>query len=413
MSNPRPRKKARRAVAVCAKVAAPLPPLPSLPLAALEHLLHFLPVASLQLLGATCTFLHQLIHGRTITTLEFPFTPSFLQELAAASTIDKKPLLRLTCYEASLPHISGLYSTWAKRMQMIAQVQLPLLDLSRLRELVLEPDLTVHHTLRPSSPVFVDVLTQVLTALAGQDSLRRVTRLGVPLASILASIKLDLLYAETRGTRVLNMLAGLLELDLIVRTKAELNQLGEGGDLMAHVRPVSLGIIVMPSVMITRKTVKEVANPWVEELVLTCPCLLQFRLRMAILRRVAVKTYSLPGEEACSLLATADLQPSLHRTGSCGVDVRSLWEGCPLLTKFNGIPLEVQGVIVVGWQRDIWWLRRNQLGKSYTEWMVGTKRAFHRDYRARGGELGLQAWARTRWSPRQLKLQAGLNYRQI
>ena len=103
MSSPRPRKKARRARSICVEVAARLPPLTSLPLAVLEHLLTFLPVTSLQLLASTCTFLHQLIHGRTITNLEFPFTPAFLQELTTALTIDKKPLLRLACHEANLP----------------------------------------------------------------------------------------------------------------------------------------------------------------------------------------------------------------------------------------------------------------------------------------------------------------------
>jgi len=412
MSIPRPRKKARRTVAVCRELA-PLPPLTSLPLAALEHLLLFLPVASLQLLGATCSFLHQLIHGRSITHLEFPFTPAFLQELAAAATIDKKPLLRLICCEASLPGTRGLYSTWAGKMQRIAEIQLPLLDLSRLRELVLVPDLTVPTWHRPSSHVFQDMFTKVLTTLAGQDRLRNVTRLEGPLASILTSIRFDLVPRPgpgTRESRVLDMLAGLLRLHLVVRTKAELIYLSERSLLMANIKPVTLAITVMPSVMITRKTVKEVASPWVEELAIHSPCLLQFRLRMAILRRV---TISCPPGETCSLVAASDPQPALHRSGSCGVDVRSLWEGCPLVITFNDIPLEVQGA-ASPWQRGgFWWVTRNHLGRSYKEWMVGTKRAFHRDYRAKGGELGLQAWAKTRWSPRQVKLQAGLNYRQI
>ena len=138
------------------------------------------------------------------------------------------------------------------------------------------------------------------------------------------------------------------------------------------------------------------------------PCLLQFRLRMAILRRVTVTS---PPGEACALLAASDPQPALHRAGGCGVDVRSLWEGCPLVTTFNGIPLEVQGV---GWSPEggegyrarggQLWVTRNHLGRSYREWMAGTRKAFHRDYRARGGQLGLQAWARTRWSPRQVTI---------
>ena len=413
MSSPRPRKKARRARSICVEVAAPLPPLTSLPLAVLEHLLTFLPVTSLQLLASTCTFLHQLIHGRTITNLEFPFTPAFLQELTTALTIDKKPLLRLACHEANLP------GTWRSTylVRLIAEIQLPMLDLTRLRELVLVPDLRVSARERSYSPMF----QAMLATLADQDRLGKVTRLEVPLASILASIRLDLLYAETRQPRVLDMLAKLLRLHLVVYTRAELNQLGEGGLLMAHIKPVSLAITVMPSVRITRKTVKEVTSPWVEELALHLPsvegeegaalhspCLLQFRLRMAVLRRVTVTS---PPGEACALLAASDPQPALHRAGGCGVDVRSLWEGCPLVTTFNGIPLEVQGV---GWSPEggegyrarggQLWVTRNHLGRSYREWMAGTKKAFHRDYRARGGQLGLQAWARARWSPRQVTI---------
>jgi len=412
MSNPRPRKKARRAVAVCAEVAAPLYPLTSLPLAALEHLLPFLPVASLQLLGATCTFLHQLIHGPTITTLEFPFAPSFLQELAAAATIDKKPLLRLAWQPRKL--LGSQVSTWAacqwaRKVEQISEIQLPMLDLSQLRELVLVPDFRLHTFPQGESLA----LTQILTSLAGLDKLRTVTRLEAPLDSILSSIQLDLMH-EAREMRVVAMLAGLIHLHMVVRTKAELNQLGQGPGfwpsvgLMAHVKTVSLAITVMPSVPITRKTVVEVASPWVEELVLHSPCLLQLRLRMALLKRV---TTSSPPGEACTLLDATDPQPFLHRSGSCGVDVRSLWEGCPLVTTFNGVTLEVQGVLSA-WHEGSWLVTRNHLGRSYKEWMVGTKRAFHRDYWAswRVGELGLQAWARTRWSPRQIKLKAGLNY---
>jgi len=427
MSSPRPRKKTRRARSIRVEVAAPLPPLISLPLAVQEHLLTFLPVTSLQLLASTCTFLHQLIHGRTITNLEFPFTPAFLQELTSAFTIDKKPLLRLTCHEANLPCTWHPYSRRARKVELIAEIQLALLDLTRLRELVLVPNLRVSAWVRSLSP---DMISDMLATLADQDRLGKVTRLEVPLASILASIKLDLLCAETRQARVLDMLARLLRLHLVVNTRAELNQLGEGSLLMAHIKPVSLAITVMPSVRITRKTVKEVTSPWVEELALHLPsvegeegaalhspCLLQFRLRMAILRRVTVTS---PPGEACALLAASDPQPALHRAGGCGVDVRSLWEGCPLVTTFNGIPLEVQGV---GWSPEggegyrarggQLWVTRNHLGRSYREWMAGTRKAFHRDYRARGGQLGLQAWARTRWSPRQVKLQAALNYGQI
>ena len=74
-------------------------------------------------------------------------------------------------------------------------------------------------------------------------------RLEVLLASILASIILGLQYAETRQARVLDMLARLLRLHLVVNTRAELNQLGEGSLLMAQ----------------------EVTNPWVEELALHLP----------------------------------------------------------------------------------------------------------------------------------------------
>ena len=66
-----------------------------LPLGVLERLQIFLDVSSLEKLGATCSFLHQLISGRNITTLDFPFSPTFVSELRRELVLEKKPLLRL------------------------------------------------------------------------------------------------------------------------------------------------------------------------------------------------------------------------------------------------------------------------------------------------------------------------------
>ena len=171
MSDTLPPSKRARMELVLASPAASMsaPPLTSLidlPLAVLEHLLLFLPVPSLARLGATCSFLEQLIHGRFITNLEFPFAPSFIREVAAAASIDKKPVLRLTCHQATLSELSPTAMAMG----------LAFTSLHRLRDLVLLPDSTTISTYTVRTK-FEASCTKLLEALGRAGGLQRLTLL--------------------------------------------------------------------------------------------------------------------------------------------------------------------------------------------------------------------------------------------
>ena len=109
-----------------------------LPLGVLERLQIFLDVTSLEKLGATCSFLHQLISGRNITTLDFPFSPSFVSELRRELVLEKKPLLRLR----NVKDTKGLPNVDIN--QYLISSQLALLSLDSLRELYFLPDAVVN-----------------------------------------------------------------------------------------------------------------------------------------------------------------------------------------------------------------------------------------------------------------------------
>ena len=86
-----------KSVPVLTKNSGPPASLMSLPYEVLLKLLRYLDVESLENLGGTCSQFDLLIHGRFLTSLAIPFDESFLKEIAATDTLEKKPLLRLQC----------------------------------------------------------------------------------------------------------------------------------------------------------------------------------------------------------------------------------------------------------------------------------------------------------------------------
>ena len=83
------------------KSQVPLPKLPptllSLPYCAISRLLLHLDVDSLENLSATCYYFDQLIAGRFLPSIDFPFSVNVLKEVMNTNQIEKKPLLKLTC----------------------------------------------------------------------------------------------------------------------------------------------------------------------------------------------------------------------------------------------------------------------------------------------------------------------------
>ena len=107
-----------------------------LPIPVLERLLLIIDVSNLQRLSSTCYFFHQLISGCHIISLDFPRSQTFLSELKMSDVIEKKPLHRLQSLKADntiLPSGRPVF------VDYMVTSQLALLDLTKLRELILLP----------------------------------------------------------------------------------------------------------------------------------------------------------------------------------------------------------------------------------------------------------------------------------
>ena len=151
-----------------------------LPLAVLERLLLFLDVAALARLAATCSFLQQLVAGRHIIVLDFPFNRAFVRELAAAATVEKKPVLRLRSLkddDTAVPDDEEVF------VEYMVQSQLALLSLTKLREVHLVPpglDATTSATQVAGFVLFDRILLRCLaTPCAPRCALANLTRLDV------------------------------------------------------------------------------------------------------------------------------------------------------------------------------------------------------------------------------------------
>ena len=158
------------------KRSQPIIPLDQIPLEALERLLNFLDVVSLTQLASTNQFFQQLVAGRYLVNIHFPFDQvnwtkillcpknysvfqAFLDDLSAASVIEKKPLLRMTCSKVRfkfskfqnflcLKLRQKVIPIFSKRkafqhvvpngLQPLINCQLSMLDLSRCSLLVLQ-----------------------------------------------------------------------------------------------------------------------------------------------------------------------------------------------------------------------------------------------------------------------------------
>jgi hypothetical protein len=151
-----------------------------LPLAVLDRLHLFLDVSSLESLGSTCSFLHQLIFAKHIPTLDFPFSPGFVSELGLSSTIEKKPLLRLRSHKADDSNIPDDEDVF---VEYLVSSQLALLSLSSLRELYLVPPKTDLQDITRGSFTriagFVNFDRILLRQVSALGCLGRVTRLDI------------------------------------------------------------------------------------------------------------------------------------------------------------------------------------------------------------------------------------------
>ena len=136
--------------------SVPATTLATLPYVVMAKLLLFFDVDTLESLSATCSYFDQLIAGRFLTSINFPFPVNFIAEVMATGCLEKKPLLKIRCKKPKdefkiFPDMPDDYSEPSSIHKIIVdncpdmtdylvQSQLSLLSLHKLREIDLVPD---------------------------------------------------------------------------------------------------------------------------------------------------------------------------------------------------------------------------------------------------------------------------------
>ena len=112
----------------------PAPSLITLPCLVLRKLMMYFDVDTLENLSKTCSYFDQLISGRSITSLDFPLPLDFINEVAATSRLEKKPLLKIRCKKSDEKQLIPSFSEY------MFHSQLAFLSLHKIRELDLVPE---------------------------------------------------------------------------------------------------------------------------------------------------------------------------------------------------------------------------------------------------------------------------------
>jgi len=385
----------------------------------LNHLLLFLDVTSLQQLAKTCTLFDQLISGQFITNLHLPLSKEFLQEVENAEVIEKKPVLRMTVSESQLEAFFGVEPGFigTRNVAGLLNFQLSLLDLTKLRDLVIKPSSRDNNEGLGTCIFFFRFLgRQLLQALARCGVLCRLTRMEVPV-EVLELYHLEvftMLLTLDREIQFQQMTKlQLISLNLFIECKSELQCLDSGckcgcQKFLVYFEPFDLTITVSPSLEFTKKksVVVDLSSDLisiVERLHIIGPCSLQFKPVMESLKEVKVSP--IQGNTAnCTLPKIPEEDRVMHRPGICCMDVRALWRKCSMVTSFFDISLKAHG----HWCRD---RGDPQSGRravlydeqSYPQWMATCKKTFFKDYMRRGGLEDLKSWSKTHWNSRKLQ----------
>ena len=147
--NPPPAKKLRKVTPIPSQ---PAPTLITLPYVVTTKLLLYLDVETLENLSLTCSFFDQMIAGKFLTSINFPFPADFISEVMNADCLYKKPLLKLRCKnKKAFPDLSDTPQNQSLVYRIIVNKccgmtdylvlsQMSLLSLDKLREVDLMPD---------------------------------------------------------------------------------------------------------------------------------------------------------------------------------------------------------------------------------------------------------------------------------
>jgi len=375
----------------------PPPTLTTLPQVVIERLLLYLDVESLERLSATCYHFDQLIAGRYLTSIDIPFHVDFNAEVAAASNLEKKPLLKMRCKKpeeefkifANMPDEFSEPSSIHKIIvencpdmtDYMVQGQLSLLSLDKLREVDLVPESAMEEG-------GSRVLTQrVMDSYSNFDSglLRQISRMG----SLSHVTRLDVLVDQHFYLdQFMTQFPSLIELGLFITTRSGISRNAFFNEYIPRMEAV-VAASKAPVLKLTvlneskRQVIKVLKNKFVERLVIKGPCTLNLVPVMENLKELEVKLDT-SHPNSCTYWKSKADDRSLHRVGLCAVNIGALYENCPKIVKFMGV--EVGSI-----SQDM----------IFNKWNSRIKKKFYQLYLDQGGTKEFKAWSKTRWYTRR------------
>jgi len=336
-----------------------LPSLDTLPYVVIRSLLLFLDVDSLENLSSTCSLFRYFVTEKFITSLDLSY-PGFLTDLESEAA--NKPLLRVMLSR----NISGIDA------KEEALNNLDLFNLDYVREISLVPDSIDPTDMRSS--LFA---AQVICRVARIGSLNHVTRLNITvdertrtdLAHLVDQMwelnELGLVCISTGLSKMKYQSWFLLRLkEIVAASKAPLMKIEvKYDDRNDHLH--------IPKVL---------KNRFVERLVVKGPATFNILPVMEKLKEVEVVVNERILTETWTDWKSKANNRNLLKGGVCCVHIGALYGQCPKVKKFMG--MEIASV--------------TQL-QPFNTWNKELKLLFYKDYINKGGNIGLQEWAKTRW----------------
>jgi len=375
----------------------PAPTLITLPYVVIAKLLLYLDVDALENLSDTCSYFDQMIAGRFLTSINFPFPVDFISEVMSVGCLEKKPLLKLRCKKTKdefkvFPDMPDDYSEPSSLHKIIVDncpdmtdylvlSQISLLSLHKLREVDLVPD-----------SVRLDgnrvIAQRVMDSYSNFDAglLRQISRLG----SLRHVTRLDVLVDQNFYLeQFMTLLPNLIELGLNILTRTGLSKHVYMNEYLPRLEAVvsasKAPVLKLTVVNESRRQVNKILkNGFIEKLIVTAPCTFNMLPVMERLKEVTVKFNTTTLMTDCTYWKSKADDRVLHRAGLCCVNFGAVYENCPNLEKFMGV--EVGSV---------------DQKMTFKKWNTRVKKKFYEYYQNQGGSKELKPWAKTRWFSRR------------
>jgi len=349
--------------------------LTTLPYLVTRKLLLYLDVQTLENLSGTCFYFDQLISGRFLTSLDFPLSLSFINEVAATSRLEKKPLLKIRCKKTDETMLVSPDSS-----DYMFQSQLSLLSLEKVREfdfvpagLQLDGNGEVQAISRMARFKHEKFHLRLLHRVKSMGSLEHVTRLAILFNDCWTQ----------QWDKTLQMFPRLLELDItLIKPAISCNWYYTGTYhwLLQRVVAASKAPVLKLSVVkgLRQRVALNIRNSFVEKLVVEGPCTMNLVPVMKKLKVVEVKLDSSP-LDSCTYWKSKQGDRNLHRNGLCCVNFGNMFGDCPNLEEFMG--LEVGSIPI----------------DTFNKWNSAIKKKFYQNYLHQGGTMEFKVWTKTRW----------------